>query len=614
PFPEAKITLDYPLYGCDFDPNDSNRLFVGGGGGASRTGVGNKITSLDATSRDALQVTGEIVLSKDEDNVTTLAAGQRKGTATLLYAGINSSPEQQEKGTNEHFRVLSAEQPKANAVIRARVAELNRTSLFKTDDPNTYQRLLRLTQPFAGLPQFGAVATGTSNDSQIALFEVDAGNNVAPQSRGALDLKKEAVDLDVLQTAEKSYQVMYCDEYSIYTFDVTSGSDGKAPDTEARCIYNMPSDGVRPSFRCIRYLSSGFAFAVANLPRPGGILLYGFRLPKPGKPDAIARICVNTKLPRHQAGAKATGLSIANLSPIASPGAKLGDAQFVIAVASNDFSIQLYSLDHQIVGDVDLLTNLFPLQLLRDVHPAMVTNLCFSHFIPPKPGSVKTQYLKLASTSVSNTLKVQHIALKKHFDKATKARRGAGPPRVPRFVTVAKPQTPDPTSLFLFIAGIVLLIGVLLQGVLEVKGFAKPVVGGHKWLPSFIHTVPVSPPSPHAGFLSRLLEKHPDLAATARANNRDNQKFPPGLVLRDSLVPGGSDITLHEIKGTEMTETDTLIDANEQGKQWNDLSETQKALWRERLKSGGHWAEDMGETVLKGVLFGELAAVVGGVV
>jgi hypothetical protein len=44
--PSAKATLSYPLYACDFDPLDSTRLLVGGGGGAGRSGVGNKIVSI----------------------------------------------------------------------------------------------------------------------------------------------------------------------------------------------------------------------------------------------------------------------------------------------------------------------------------------------------------------------------------------------------------------------------------------------------------------------------------------------------------------------------------------------------------------------------------------
>lgn len=45
PFPRSSIQLDYPLYAVDFDPEDSTRVVVGGGGGAGRSGVGNKIVS-----------------------------------------------------------------------------------------------------------------------------------------------------------------------------------------------------------------------------------------------------------------------------------------------------------------------------------------------------------------------------------------------------------------------------------------------------------------------------------------------------------------------------------------------------------------------------------------
>ena len=43
PISTANITLTYPLYAADFDPNNNNYLLVGGGGGEGRSGVGNKI-------------------------------------------------------------------------------------------------------------------------------------------------------------------------------------------------------------------------------------------------------------------------------------------------------------------------------------------------------------------------------------------------------------------------------------------------------------------------------------------------------------------------------------------------------------------------------------------
>ena len=41
----AKITLSYPIYAADFDPNSDGLLLVGGGGGEGRSGVGNKIVN-----------------------------------------------------------------------------------------------------------------------------------------------------------------------------------------------------------------------------------------------------------------------------------------------------------------------------------------------------------------------------------------------------------------------------------------------------------------------------------------------------------------------------------------------------------------------------------------
>lgn len=586
PFPEAKITLDYPLYACDFDPQDANRLFVAGGGGSSRTGVGNKITLVDvaSTSHDALETAGEVTLSRDEDNVTALVAGQRKGKATLLYAGINSADDDLQKGKNEHFRVFAAEQPKSKSVLGARISEVNRSSLFTTYSPDTYQRLLRLTQPFGGAPQLGAVATGFAKEAQIALFDVVAGLNVAPKPRGVLNLKKEAVDMDVIQTADNLYQLMYCDDYNIYTLDL--GKAGLGVDAQPKCIYTMPTEDIRPSLRCIRYLSQNFALAVANLPRPGGVVLYGFRLPKAGKTDTAARIAVNTRVSKSQ-GVKATGLAVANLSPVASAGATQGEAQYVIAIASNDFSVHLYSLDHQVIGDVNLLANLYPLRTLKNVHPAMITNLSFSHFAPPKSGTGRTQHLKLASTSVSNSVVVQSIPLKKHFDKATKTRRG-GPPRHPRYVTALEGRAPSPLGFLLFWAGVVLVLAVFLQGVLEVKGLSGPVVGGHRWLPSSMHAVPASAPGPHSGSLVRLLSDRGD--GTVLIDTEETT----GKVMYSELAAGAED------DGSRRS--------------WEELGHEQRELWKERLKKSGYWAEEMGEVVLKGILFGELAGAVGAIV
>ena len=41
--PSAHLTLSYPLYATDFDPQNQDFLFIGGGGGEGKSGVKNKI-------------------------------------------------------------------------------------------------------------------------------------------------------------------------------------------------------------------------------------------------------------------------------------------------------------------------------------------------------------------------------------------------------------------------------------------------------------------------------------------------------------------------------------------------------------------------------------------
>lgn len=610
PFPESKIKLDYPLYGCDFDPQDSSRLFVGGGGGASKTGVGNKISLLDASFLQELTSAGEVALSRDEDNVQNLVAGQRKGKATLLYAGINSSPVEQKNGKNEHFRTFSVESPsKARSVLGAKISELSRSQLFTTKSPDTYQRILRLSQPFPGAPQLGAVATGIANEAQIVLFDVTADSDVAPKVRSVLDIKKEAVDMDVIQTDEDNFQLIYCTDYDIYSVGIPKNG---SVESEPQRIYTVPHDdssGLRPAIRCIRYLAPHFAIAVANLPKAGGVVLYGYRLPSPDTPDVTsARMAVNAKLPRRQ-GAKATGLAVANLSPPSAPGARQGDAQFVAAVVTSDLAVHLYTVDHRSAGKVDQLANLLPLRTLRDVHAAMITNLCFGRFAPPKSGTGRVQHLRLASTSVSNTCAVQSIPLKKFIDPAAPIRRG-GPPRQPRYIVALKSRPPSMRGLLLFIAAVVLLLGVLLQGVLEVKGFAQPVVGGHRWLPSSIHVVPMPPATgagagvdvlspPQSELLARLL--HEKKLGEAEKGHQDG-----GGSDRIVVLDGGDDVGITTAPYDEV--------AHGAARRWEDLGPEQREAWTERLRRGGYWSADMGETILKGILFAELAAVVGAVV
>ncbi|UPK89778.1 hypothetical protein LCI18_000713 [Fusarium solani-melongenae] len=588
PFPRASIELDYPLYAVDFDPEDSTRLVVGGGGGAGRSGVGNKITVLETLSQQELRIAGEIDLSRDEDSVMSLAVGPHKGKTTYLYAGVNSSHDSIAKGKNEHLRTLAIEQSKARAAAGTKIpdsniSELSRAALFENPDADMYQRLLRVAGPV------GAAATAMGKEHQLAVFEA---SGAATKLRGVLELPKEAEDLDVVQTGDNEFQVAYCYKYELYLVKI-----GAKESSDPELVYTMPDDhGERPVFRSIRYLSPNFLVAAANLPKRSGVVIQGYRLPYAGHKGA--RLAANARIPRK---ISATALAVANLSPPVSPGAPVGEAQFIIAVAGHDSSLSLYTVDVTTGASIEILSKLWPLYTLKDVHGTdNITGLAFSTFVVPKT-HIRQQFIKLASISLQKTVAVHSIPLRKHVDKAPRNKKG--PPRPTRYVTAMKSRGPSFRPVAIALAIIVLILAVIGQSILEVYGINRPILHAEKFLPSW-HGTLRDPEHPPAAFLADDF--------LAKLAGRDALKTEAG----ETLVVYEGEAPPVTAEGDDNSVPKLQLDVHEPsvhgpGKKWEELGEKQKEAWKARLKEAGAWTQGMGENVFKGILFGELAGAVG---
>ncbi|KAI0180269.1 hypothetical protein GGR52DRAFT_530523 [Hypoxylon sp. FL1284] len=588
--PTAKITLTYPLYSCAFDPTDSS-LIVAGGGGPGRNGIGNKITVLDTSNPADLSQAAELELSANEDNVTSLVVGPRKDKNLTVFAGVNSSDEEIKKGKNKHFRVFGVDHPgKAAKTSGVRVSEIARDALFLHKDANTYQRLLRLSHPYENSAQLGAAATGFSKEPEIALFDVPCAGGGRWKSRGTLDISKEAMDLDVVQTGPDTYQLAYCDDHDIFTVEVS-----KDEISEPKCVYTItPDEGAtaKASFKSLRYLTPGFLITVVNKPNFQGVALHGFRLP--AKNQENARLAIKAKLPKGVS--RATGLAVRNLSPAASPTDKQGETQFVVAVAGNDSSISLFTLEHKSAATVDLLANLAPFQVLKGVHPSNITGLSFSAFTPPKSASKASELsVKLASVAVGFTTVVHSIPLKKHVDKSLPERKG-GPPKESRYVVALKSRGESPVTVITLLAIVVLLLAFIGQTFLEAKDIGNPVLGIKPYLPVSWTRSLRNVPIPNEKTIKDLLSD---------ANVHHGQP----LVIRHSDAQGADSeglLPLHvgvhdeEVHGPATS--------------WEDLDPEKQDLWKERLKKTGHWVEDMGESIFKGVLFGEIGGAIGNIV
>jgi hypothetical protein len=523
-----------------------------------------------------------------------------KSLTTTVLAGVNSSPEAISKGRNEHLRALAISQPGKSAKTGGvKISEVARDALFVHKDKDTYQRILRLSPPHEGLnssPRLGAAATGLSKHPQIALFDVPSTNSPRWKSRGRLDLAVEAMDLDVIQTGPDTYQLAYCDDHELFTVEVS-----KAEVSEPRCVYTIEPDAgeeVKASFKSLRYLTPGFLITVVNNPKSRGVALHGLRLPKTEEEDA--RLAIRAKLP--SSVSKATSLAVRNLSPVASPSDKQGEAQFVIAVAGNDSSISLYTLEHKSAFDTDMLADLAPFQVIKSVHPSSITNLAISPFTPPK-GSAKSSNelcVKLASVSVGCSTVVHNIPIKKHVDKSASTTTGR-PPKLSRYVVALKSQAESPATVITLVSLVFLILLFVGQVVIEAKGLAEPVIGAKNFLPAS-WTVPIRkvPRIKESTNGEKTIEHLLSSVGAHDAQPKVIKHSDFGAIGPDGLPALHVDVHDEEAHGPATA--------------WENLEKKDQELWKERLKKSGHWMEDMGESIFKGVLFGEIGGAIGNIV
>ncbi|KAL2068379.1 hypothetical protein VTL71DRAFT_16477 [Oculimacula yallundae] len=630
--PSAKATLSYPLYAVDFDPLDSTRLLVGGGGGASRTGVGNKITLLDASKPTELKELRDIELSKDEDNVTSLAVGVDQDGSALVFAGVNSSPDDVKKGKNKHFRVFrtdtsatAKEKGKAAAqeATADQITEISRSALFEGKEKDIYQRITRLSKPFQGIPQLGAVATGLSKAAEIVLF--DTTSTTSPRTRGALQSNKEAVDVDFIQIGNDEYWFAYCDEHDIYLKKIGAKADAEEPE----CIYVTPATTGdekprTPKFRAMRFLTKDFIIMLTNIASNSGVCLQIFRIPPNGKGEC--RLSQSIRLPWYIT--KATGLAVSNLTPPTSPTSTQGYTQFVVAVAGHDISISLFKVDLQVEGVASLVSKIKPFRTFKNVHPLQITGLAFSNFTPPThtvTAQTPPQTLKLASVGVSNTVVVHTLPL---FPVPLSVKRGQS--KTPRYVVAL------PSSAVVYGAGILAsiismaLLAFLIQAVLEIRGNVPAYLNARDRVPTMLQEKlgrpyefpqgykPI-PDAPKANVHPTGINHH--IGVPLDSEDGSALRLPEFFQqLQLQQEASGDNVVLLREGGSEGEGSDSGIETHvhdeekhgkHDAKTWDELPHHQKEGWKKRLSDAGHWAEDMGEAVLKGVLFSELAGVVG---
>lgn len=570
-------------------------------------------TLLNTSDPDRLEELGELELPKSEDNVTSLAVGQKRGKATIVFAGVNSNPLGAKKEKNEHFRIFGIEpastskgkgkspaKQSTSSKAGVKMSEISRVSLFAGTDKELYQRVTRLSSPFPNQIQLGAVTNGVEKGTEVVLFHTSATS--LPISRTSFTSDKEIEDVDIIQTGSDEYMIAYCNRHDVYIRKATSkGAD------EPTCTYQTPfaNDPERPTvprFRSLKWLTKEFLLMLTNIHSTGGVVLQVLRLPPSG--TGKCRIVESYRLPDRIK--KATGIAVANLTPPTSPDELQGYTQFVIAVAGQDSSISLFKLEYQVELKISMITPITAFRTLRSVHPMALTSLAFSHFTPPSKVTMDTQpqTLKLASVSVQQTVVVHTLPL---FPVPLSMQRGQS--KTPRYVVALPSKAASWTITGVITVLIVILLGIFSQAVIDLMGGKTNLLDVKRYVPNSWQNIIQTPSLPTVydnvvPVIEKVSEKAseipsllPDILSGLKANNEEAV-----VVIQDTpQVDGSVDIAVHDENAQEVAG----------GKPWVELTPEQKAGWKKRLIGAGHWAEEMGETVLKGVVFGELGAAIG---
>ncbi|KAI9877265.1 MAG: hypothetical protein M1830_004374 [Pleopsidium flavum] len=624
PIYTAKSTLSYPLYCADFDPYNDSFLLVGGGGGEGRSGVGNKITLLNTSRRKQISEVVDIELARDEDSVTSLAVAQSSESSAIVLAGINSSTSHQQAGKNEHLRSFKLDYPpKTNAAEEAvsneegktsgyngKTTALGRASLFNPSlvvKKETYQRVLRLSPARQERgTRLGAVATGLAPEGEVVLFNANASSPQTSDICGGIALSKgeEAADVDIIEGKGEDFQVVYCTDFEVYQYTVSTASNLNSS-SKPRFLYGTPhpdafsSGNARPIFRAIRFLTQNLLLLLQNKPGRSGAELLILDIMESG---GLSNIILRKRL--HRSMKAAIGLEVAILSSD-SKGAK----QIVVAVAGQDISIELLTLDYtpaKGLGKFRLHS------VLRDIHPLQLTKLTFSTFRAPShpvTSATMPQYLKLASVSMGNTVVVHTLPLSPFPFKSGE----------PRYVLITPGASEAAQLTFsVFVSIIMVALGAfLLQAFTEIRGGTPPYLGATNWLSPTVKDW-IARPYMFENVTPPVITTNLPSVEQARDTVPDGANLRKKLGLRHLLKWRSSGDTTG--KAIMVRDEGTDVSAEVHGdkeivrmeaKRWEDLEEHEREGWKQKLTEVGEWAAEEGEAVLQGVFFSQIVGAVG---
>ncbi|KAF8743824.1 hypothetical protein AX14_000232 [Amanita brunnescens Koide BX004] len=133
----------FPVYSAAFLAN--GLLAVGGGGGASRSGIKNKLRLYTVNNERSIALVGEFELQSGEDAPMSMAADIESNT---IFCGVNSAAEELDRGENQNCRAL--------AVIDNKFVLKKTQGTLSADNPEDYQKVTVLSPDRTALAAAGS--------------------------------------------------------------------------------------------------------------------------------------------------------------------------------------------------------------------------------------------------------------------------------------------------------------------------------------------------------------------------------------------------------------------------------------------------------------------------
>ncbi|KAH8732532.1 hypothetical protein GQ44DRAFT_697785 [Phaeosphaeriaceae sp. PMI808] len=586
-----------------------------GGGGGGRHGIKNKITGFDFSSRaPKIESSAELEVSED-DSVTCLANLATKD-GLILYAGNGSNVDDRLKGQDMHFRSFELQFPKSKTASSTdegsgQISFMSKTMLFtppkaESARKEAYQRLIRLSPPqrnTSGIlnKRIGAIATGLAGDeNELVIFSATSNRPQAQDiiQRIALPKGQEANDVDIFDQGEGLFQVAYVMDQEVYIQDVDYDfiKSKSRTSKERRKLYTVPHpDGGeksgRSKLRSVRWLSPKHLLFLLNKPNRTGAELVVLHLYEEGPGSIIIR----KTLPRHVAAA--TDMDVALLDSDSN-----GAYQVAIAVGGIDISLSVFTIDYNGPAH-DSLSRFHKYATYDSVHDVQMTKVIFSPFNKPDVASGKAagpQYIRLASTSLGNTISVETFELQPHKSR--------------HVLQTARTRTLHSAASYLVVAMIVAAIALMAQSFVDPQGHLTRGL-----IPSRFQNI--------AG--KTFGEAHLSKRRAANLNNVDTPAAKVERRIRDLLhlhnppvdsssIQTKKALVVHhdpETGGELSTEIhddhEAMLEKHTEAKRWDELSKEEQLLWKKKLTDAGMWAVGEGETILKSIFFGQLGGLVG---